>query len=338
MSGKIKWIALPVVILTIAYFAGPSPRTPEFKDVLPDVPQEASALEKYISDNESKHKLKPDNQARIIWADSSRKKTKFSVVYLHGYGSSQGEGDPSHKDFAKKFGCNLYLSRLSDHGIDTTENMLLITADRLWQSAEQALAIGKALGDHVVIMSTSTGGTLALMLAADYPNDVYALLNMSPNIKVFHPLAFLANNPWGLQISRKVVGGKYLLSPPKREANAARKEQYWYTKYRLEAVGELQEMIEQKMNATTFSKIKQPSLTLYYYKDDVHQDSTVSVPAIIEMNKELGTPDSLKVIVPIPGAGSHVIGSYITSNDVPAVERELEKFAIEKMHFRKSQP
>jgi len=64
-------------------------------------------------------------------------------------------------------------------------------------------------------MSTSTGGTMALALAGDYPADVFALINMSPNIAVTHPLAFLANNPWGLQIARIVVKGNYNVAKPK---------------------------------------------------------------------------------------------------------------------------
>ena len=39
--------------------------------------------------------IKPDNQARIIWADSSKKeKTKIAFLYLHGFSASQAEGDP----------------------------------------------------------------------------------------------------------------------------------------------------------------------------------------------------------------------------------------------------
>ncbi|MEJ0057828.1 MAG: alpha/beta hydrolase [Bacteroidota bacterium] len=137
----------------------------------------------------SKHKLKIDNEARITWADSSKQKTEYSVIYIHGFSASQGEGDPVHKDFAKAFGCNLYLARMADHGIDTTEQLLYFTPDRYWQSSKEALAIGKAIGEKVIIISTSTGGTTALVLAAEYPQDVFALINMSPNIAINNPLA-----------------------------------------------------------------------------------------------------------------------------------------------------
>ena len=56
---------------------------------------------------------------------------------------------------------------------------------------------------------------------------------------------------------------------------------------------------------------------------------------MLEMNKALGTPDSLKVAIPVPNAGAHVIGSSIVSKDVETVEREVEKFALEKLHLKK---
>src|SRR6478736_54050 len=119
--------SLPVLLIII-YFAGPAPSTPKWSTVMPVVPQEPATLEQYVADQESKHKIKPDNEARIIWFDSTKKKTEYSVVYLHGFSASQEEGDPVHIDFAKKFGCNLFLSRLEDHGIDTVEPMLYASA------------------------------------------------------------------------------------------------------------------------------------------------------------------------------------------------------------------
>jgi len=261
MSRKSIFISFPVLLLIGIYFLGPAPAKSVYSLALPAVPLSPEELEIYISQNESRHKIKPDNEARIIWADSSKAKTKYSVVYLHGFYASQEEGDPVHENFAKKFGCNLYLSRLADHGIDTVDQLINFTIDRGWESAKEALEIGRAIGEKVILMSTSTGGTLALMLAAEYPDDVFAMINMSPNIRINHPLAFIANDPWGLQIARLVRGGKYNISPPD-----SLRDKYWYQKFRLEAVVQLQELLEEKMNEATFKKIKCPSLTLYYYK------------------------------------------------------------------------
>jgi len=325
-----KWLLLIPVVLIVAYLLGPSPSTPVYSTAMPAVPAEPAALENYIRQNESAHKVKPDNEARIVWAnDSLKNQTEYVLVYLHGFSASQGEGDPVHRDLAKKFGCNLYLSRLAEHGIDTTEPMVNLTSDNLWNSAKEAVAIGKQLGKKVILVGTSTGGTLALKLAADYP-DIYALILMSPNIAINDPTAWILNNPWGLQVARMVTGSKYLDS---KDTNPNYRK-YWTWHYRIEAAVNLEELVESTMKKETFEKVKQPVLTLYYYKDKIHQDSTVKVSAIKEMFDELGTPADKKREVAIPNAGNHVIGSWIRSHDVPSVEREAENFMTEVLGIK----
>lgn len=325
----LKWLGIIIVLLIIVYFLGPRPSAPKYVKDLPSLPAEAAALEKYVSDHEKQHKLKPDNEARIIWFnDSLKTKTDYAVVYLHGFSASQEEGDPVHKDFARQFGCNLYLSRLEDHGVDTSEVLLTLTADRLWNSAKEAYAIGKQLGKKVILMATSTGGTLALKLAGEYP-DIAALFLLSPNIAINDPNAWLLNNHWGLQIAR-MVKGKYNVS----EDTTALYAQYWNNKYRMEAAVQLEELVETTMKNSTFEKVKQPVLLLYYYKDEDHQDPTVKVSAMKRMFTQLGTPDSLKKQVAIPNAGEHVIGSYIKSKDIASVQKACSDFAIAVLHLQ----
>lgn len=321
--------SFPVLLVIGVYFLGPQPATPLWGEDFPSVPTNAAELTAFIEQKESAHKLKPDNEARIIWFDSTRSKTGYSVVYLHGFSASQEEGDPVHTDFARKFGCNLFLARLADHGIDTTEQLLYFTGDRFWESAKEALAIGNALGDKTILISTSTGGTVALALAAAFPEKVHALINMSPNIEINNPSAFLLNNAWGLHIARLVIGGDYQVIDYPEE-----RLPYWNEKYRLEALTELQEILESKMNMETFQKVKQPTLNIYYYKDEENQDPTVRVDAMLRMHVQLGTPDDLKVAIPIPGAGAHVVGSHLVSKDLPAVQRAIDQFAVEKLGMK----
>jgi len=324
----LKILAWALIVLVAIYFLGPRPASPKYLGASPNTPLQplianSSELEKEIVQEESMHKLKPDNEARIIWLnDSLKNPTDYSIVYLHGFSASQKEGDPVHRDIAKKFGCNLYLSRLSEHGIDTPEALLNFTVDKYWQSAVDALRVGTRLGNKVILMATSTGGSLALQLAATYPDKVYALVLMSPNISIFDRNAWLLNNPWGLQIARMVVGSKYV------DANDDRPiyRQYWNYHYRLEAAVQLEEYLETTMVKKTFEKVQQPTLMLYYYKDDVHQDSVVSVAAMKKMFSELGTDSVHKRAVDIPTAGNHVMGSYIKSHDIESVEREVTNF------------
>jgi esterase/lipase len=310
------------------FFLGPQPAEPLYSLTLPEVPSDADGLENYVKQQEEKHKIKEGNSAEIVWFDSTRQKTEYAILYLHGFSASKMEGEPVHRKLAKEFGCNLYLSRLSDHGVDTTETLLLYTADRAWESAKEALAIGQQLGRKVILLSTSTGGTLALKLAADYPDKVFALINMSPNIAINNGAAFLLNGPWGLQIARMVMGGEYRITGASEEH-----ARYWNKKYRLEALTQLEELVETTMTKETFQKVKQPSLTLYYYKNEEEQDPEVKVSAMLDMNKMLGTPADLKEVKAFPKAGAHVIGSTLVSHDVDGVYHTMEDFMQHKLHI-----
>jgi pimeloyl-ACP methyl ester carboxylesterase len=324
----LKIFAALIIVLFFVYLFGPHPATPIYSSILPSVPSDPIALINYVQQEESKHLVKKDNEAEIVWADSSTKhKTAYSIVYLHGFSASKMEGAPTHIEIAKKFGCNLYLARLSQHGIDTTDALINMTPDNLWETAKQAYAIGKQLGEKVILMGTSTGGTLALQLAATYP-DVAGLILYSPNIAINDPNAWLINNPWGLQIARLVKGSNYNII----KADSVYSK-YWNTKYRLEAVASVEELLETKMNASTFQSIKQPVLTLYYYKDEQHQDPVVKVSATKKMFEQLATSKELKRAIAMPNTGNHVIGSPILSKDVTGVQLETISFMQEIMHM-----
>ena len=329
--AKTRWLVIPVVLVA-AYLIGPSPATPAYKKDMPVVPSAAPALNAYVQANEAQHKLKPDNEARIIWAnDSLKNKTAYAIVYLHGFSASQAEGDPVHKNIAAAFGCNLYLSRLAEHGIDTTEPMMNLTAEKNWESCKQALAIGKQLGDKVILMGCSTGGSNALQLAAAYPNDVAALLLLSPNIAINNDKAWLLSRHWGLRVAKMVTGTDHNASA---DSVLPIVNQYWYNRYPYEGAAALQEIIETSMVPQTFAKVQQPTLLLYYYKDQIHQDSVVRVDAMLKMYDELGTPAALKRKQAMPSAGNHVMASYLKSHDVAGVETAITLYMKEVLKMK----
>ncbi|ETZ20071.1 carboxylesterase [Pedobacter sp. V48] len=328
---KITLIVLSslLALAIVVYLLGPKPQHPLYSINLPAIPP-VNKLEDYVKSIESRHKIKPNNEAEIVWADTAvKQQTEYAVVYLHGYSASKEEGNPVHINLAKKIKANLYLSRLADHGVDTVSAMEYTTADRLWESAKQALEIGKRLGKKVILVGTSTGGTLALKLAATYP-DIYSVILISPNVAINDKLAFLANNPWGLEMSRLVIGGKEKIVEGKSEEY----KKYWYTQYRLESVVQLEELVETSMTEETFNKIKQPLLLLYYYKDEKEQDPVVKVDAMLKMFDELGTPAGLKSKVAIPNGGSHVLGSHITSKDIEGVQKAIDNFITNTLKIK----
>ncbi len=325
----LKILFAVLLTLFIVYLLGPHPASPEYSLSLPVLPSSGSALDSFVKEQESKHKLKPDNEARIVWADTAHTPTEYAIVYLHGFSASQEEGNPVHRNIARQFGANLYLARLDAHGVDTTDALYSLTATGLWETAKQAYAIGKKIGKKVILMGTSTGGTLALQLAAAYP-DIAGLVLYSPNVAIKDPNAWLLNDPWGLQIARIVKKSKYNIIQNKPPEYG----KYWNQQYRLEAVVQLEELVETTMRSSTFEKIKQPVLTLYYYKDEQNQDPVVKVSAIKDMMASLGTPVEQERMVAIPNAGNHVLASPIQSKDILSVEKETALFLKEVMHIK----
>ena len=89
-------LAALVAILLIIYFAGPKPIKPIYAKGLPLVP-ELAALPTYVAAQEAKQKIKPGNEAEIVWADSTKfEQTEYAIVYLHGFSASKEEGNPAY--------------------------------------------------------------------------------------------------------------------------------------------------------------------------------------------------------------------------------------------------
>ena len=311
-----------LAVLVVGYLLGPTQRPESVRQQPVNVETNLIKLEQTIADSERKANLRPDNEARIVWADSLRKeKTLYSIVYIPGFTASWGEGDPTHKQIARHFGCNLYLARTAEHGLKAPDVFRNLTPANYAASAEQALAIGKQLGENVIVMGTSAGGMLALYLAAHHP-EINSLILYSPCIATANPALKLATKPWGKQILDQTFGGEYVINTYKNKG----RDRYWLSRYHSNGLITLQTMLDEYMVPEQFAKVKQPVFMGYYYKDEEHQDKVVSVPAMLSMFDELGTPVAKKQKIAFPEAGEHVIASHFTSGDLNGVYQATEKF------------
>ena len=326
-----KWIWITVMVLggvVVLYVIGPKPDPPDFSSLtIPVVTNDLKQLEDSIHRKEQSIRLKPDNQARIVW-HTPYQKTPYSMVYLHGNGASQEEGDPIHEALAARYGCNLYLARLEDHGLEDDNPLAHIDPARWMQSALDAITVGKAIGDRVIVVSCSTGSTLALYLTAHYPGLADAQIMLSPNVDYFDPRSFLMDAPWGLQISRLILGSDFYSWQAGREA-----KQYWYTRYRIEGLVTLKSIIDETMTAETFSYIREPVYLTYFYKNENEQDHVVSVKRIREMYEQLGTPDSLKREVALADAQTHIIASDLFNTHLQSVWEPLTSYCENVLHL-----
>ncbi|MGQ8335392.1 alpha/beta hydrolase [Sunxiuqinia sp. A32] len=322
-----KLYSIPLILLLIIivfYLSGPKPDTPLMSNELPLVELSTNQLDSFLIEKEISFPVKPENESVILWNnDSIHQQMEYCVLYLHGFSASGYEGFPTHHNFANEFSANLYVPRLASHGLAVPEPLLDMTPDRLYESAKEALVIAQILGQKVIIVGTSTGGTLALKLAAEFPVKVHSLILLSPNIEINNPAAFLLSKPWGLQIARKVTGGKYRFTNDDLNADECK---YWNCFYRLEATVYLQQLIESTMSPDIFERVKQPLFLGYYYQDEEHQDDVVVVDAMLKMFDQLGTPDELKEKHAF-NAGTHVIGCQMFSKVQPEVEQACIDFA-----------
>ncbi|MDA8762756.1 alpha/beta hydrolase [Flavobacteriaceae bacterium] len=317
-----------LAVLFGLFIIGPEVETPDLETPLPEIQYDLNELKDWIDSKEATFdNIKPDNASQLIFHDSVPQKTAYSVLYLHGFSASRAEGNPVHLNIAKALKANLYLPRLSDHGLIEEEPMLHFTAQRYLDSAKEALAVAKKIGEKVIVVSSSSGGTLSLILGND--PQIAALLLFGPNVEIYNPNAKLLTLPWGLYIARAVLASKYHVMDKITE----QKLNYWTTRYRLECTLHLQKLMETGMRPEIFRRITSAVFMGYYYKNEEDKDEVVSIPAMLKMFDELGTPNNKKQKMAFPDAGDHVIGSYLTTSNYSQVEKVGLSFLEEKLNI-----
>jgi esterase/lipase len=323
---RIIKVLLGIVLgLLVVYLSGPAPDKPILHNVVEESSIPYNELEAYIKAKEGKVDVVEGAEAKIVWADSIPTKTPYVLVYLHGFSASHPEGQPIHENFARRYGCNLFLSRFEGHGLKPYEDPLLdVTPTSILSSAKEAVAIAQQIGDSVIVMGTSTGATLGLYLSSG-GNKIHSLITYSANVDMLNKQSNIFKYPWGLQIARLIQGGKnYSYN---NDDNPGRK--YWTNTYRLEAIQSLRLLVDETMTTETFKLIDQPVFAGYYYKSEQEKDNSISIPALKNMIATISTPPNQTRLINFPEANAHVIGCEFTSGSWEEVQQETFKFAEE---------
>ncbi len=203
-------------------------------------------------------------QKRIVWHGARNESTPISIVYLHGFSANSEEIRPAPEQLAQLLGANLYYSRLTGHG-RTGAAMAEATVADWMRDTSEALAIAKRIGDNVIILSTSTGGTLTAAAACDpfLSKKVAGMVFISPNFGVNNPAALLLTWPFA-RIWIPLLFGRERHIEPLNPQHA----KFWTNIYPTVAALPMAALV-QKVVSNNFTDVKVPALFIMSEKDQV---------------------------------------------------------------------
>lgn len=259
--------------------------------------------------------LRPDAAKRIVWAGSPGQKTPLAVIYLHGFSASAEETRPVPDDVARALGANLFFTRLAGHGRSGAA-MAEATAGDWIEDLAEAMAIGRRLGDRVLVMSTSTGGTLAAIGATDpkLAEGVAGIVMVSPNFGVRALAGRLLDLPFA-RVWAPVVAGETRRFQPQTEAQA----RHWTTSYPTAALFPMAALVRHA-RGLDYAAVTIPALVIY------SPDDQVVDPARTEaLMAGWGAPVRMepRKMGPNDDTHSHVIAGQALSPDQTAATVDL---------------
>lgn len=268
--------------------------------VLPD------DLDRYLADTEQQvsdqFDLIPDTEKRIRW-QTPGVRTRLSVVYLHGFSATRQEIAPTAEIVADRLGANLFETRLTGHGHGTLP-LHEVRAEDWLQDAAEALTIGGAIGEQIILIATSNGATLALaMIGHESVDDVAVQVLISPNLAPRDPAAAWLTRPAGPLIARLLVGDTRSWT-----AHNPQQEKYWSTTYPTSATVEMMRLVD-LANAGIPTTISQDLLVFLSPHDQV-----ISPMAAMDAFAAIDSPR--KQLIEVDSAGDpsvHVLAGEILS-------------------------
>ena len=293
-----------IIALAGVYVLGPV--EPVDRNIRFDAASLPPDLDAYLAEEEAKFAdIRPHTEKRIFWKGEAGQKTPLSVVYLHGFSASRQEISPVAEDVASALGANLFMTRLAGHG-RSNDAMAEPTAGDWINDTAEAMAIGRRIGERVLVIATSTGGTLAAIAATDpaLSQDVAGMALISPNFGIDPTATFFLGLPWVRQWGPLVVGQNRNFEPVNEKTAL-----YWNTSYPTVAAVPMAALVRYAVRLD-YSTAKMPALFLFSPKDQVvDPDATERVVAAWGGAKEVQYP----VLTPQDDPNAHVITGDIRS-------------------------
>jgi alpha-beta hydrolase superfamily lysophospholipase len=280
-----------------------------------------SDLDTYLKTAESKlSDIVPGTEKRIIWHGKPHQKTPVSIVYLHGFSASSEEIRPVPDQMAQSLSANLYFARLTDHGRSGAA-MAEATVAAWMRDTAEALAIAGRIEARVIVLSTSTGGTLSGAVACDpsLSQNVAGMVFVSPNFGINNAAARLLTWPFARIWIPLLVGRE-------RHVETLNSEQgkYWTNVYPIAATLPMPALVR-KVIGKNFGDVSVPALFIMSEKDQV-----VRPDMIEKIAQRWGGQKQVLKVVPGPNDDpeAHVLAGDILSPDLTqqVIEKILDWF------------
>ncbi|HRO65989.1 MAG TPA: alpha/beta fold hydrolase [Pseudobdellovibrionaceae bacterium] len=234
----------------------------------------------------------PGTNKTFQWAFPDKRKTPVALVHLHGFSGTRKEIAPIPERIAEAARSNLFMTRLTGHGLGS-EAMGKLTAEDLLKDAEEAMAVGRRMGEKTVLIGVSTGAMLALEMAFKHPDQAAGLILISPNFRPSRAASVLLKGPLGKWIARNYVK-EHRWNPSSRD-----EAMYWTTSYPAVALHEMMNLLSW-INARNLNAVRAPALLYLSAADKV-----VSIDLIREKMKSYGGPLQIEEL---PSADHVLVG------------------------------
>lgn len=208
--------------------------------------------------------ITPGCEKRVQWDGNQGEVTDWALLYVHGFSATSEEVRPVPDNIAAALGANVVYTRLEGHGRDGAA-LGKATLNGWRADFDEALAAAKLVGRKILIMSTSTGGTLTAESAVDPKamEDVVGLIFVAPNFAINNPGAFLLTLP-GIRIWGPWVAGRHREFDVRNERHG----RYWTTSYPTVSVVPVAEAVRD-VRGLDFSTVKTPAFFFFSDKDEV---------------------------------------------------------------------
>ena len=312
-----RWIAGAVAAATVGTVLALGPRV-RFEEawVEPTLPDD---LDAWLAEAEAGvPDLREGDERAIVWLDpEERAPTPLSIVYLHGFSADRHEMEPVISELAAELGANLYFSRLAGHGRDRTA-MAEATVEAWLADTAEALAIGGRIGERVLVVGTSTGGTLATWAATrpEAADRLAGIVLVSPNFQPRDRSSRMLLYPWGGQLARAVVGAERCFTPEND-----RQERHWTTCYPTSVLPVMMALVEH-VRTMDLAGITVPTLVLYSPDDEVVDP----LETYVQVTEMTGTKPRVQVVRSTSDPAHHVLAGDIVSpeSNSEVVDRILD--------------